>query len=155
MNQVARAPLAIATTRAVRKRLVWLYVFFGPFAVLAVLQVVHGWDRGDERRDMAIYMLLIAAFLAVAPLLLFAGCGRWVARMDERGVTLRNGKTLPWSDYQRIEAVKNRKLRMVNHYELVFSTGKAMIPHLMAENYGEVMQVVRCFEDGGNPFVAG
>lgn len=147
--------MVITTSRSLRKRLTWLYVFFGPFAVLAIAGAVHDWNRGGERREMAIYMLLLATFIVLAPLVLLVGRSRWVVRLDEQGATLRNGETLRWRDYQRIEAVKNRKLRMPDHYVLVFTTGQAMVPHLMAENDGEVMEIVRCFEDGGNPFVAG
>jgi hypothetical protein len=153
MTQVPRAPLVIVASREVYKRLRWIYLFVTPFAALAVAQAVHDWNRGDQQRETAIYMLLLGAFMMGAPLFMLWARTRWVARMDEHGVTLRNGKTFAWKDYQRIEAVKNRKLRMINHYELVFTTGRAGVFHLMAENYGEVMEIVRCFEDGGNPFV--
>ena len=153
MQQVARPPLVIVASRDLYKRIRLAYIFLTPFAVLGIAQAVHDWNRGSQQRDMAYVMIGLALFMMTSPLLLLVARRKWVARIDEHGVTLRNGKQFAWRDYRGFEAVKNHKLRMIDHYELVFATGRAFIAHLHAENADEVMAVVRCFEDGGNPFV--
>jgi hypothetical protein len=150
-----RAPLVVVTARHYWKRIAWLYVGLAPFAALAVAQAMHDWDRGGERRDMAYAMLGIAAFMLLVPAVLLWARTRWVARFDEHGVTLRNGRTFQWRDFERVEAVKNRRLRIINHYDLVFKTGRAGVFYRMAANDSEVIDVLRALEAGTNPFAGG
>lgn len=68
---------------------------------------------------------------------------RGVKVLDESGVTRRDGRHLPWSDYQ-----KQKRVNMVrqhgqpgplNHVDLIFATGKARVLPLTLENAGEVL----------------
>lgn len=147
-----REPLVIVTSRGYWKRIKWLGIGLGLFALLGVKTAIYNWDRGDDQRTTAYYMLGIAVFLCSVPAIMLWARTRWVSCLDEQGVTLRNGRRFLWRDYERIEVVRHQKLRMTNNYNLVFKTGTVGIYHLMAENYGEVMEVVRQLESGTNPF---
>ena len=149
-----RAPLIVVTSRGYWKRIQWLSIGLGLFALLAIKTAIYNWDGGSDQRTTAYYMLGIAAFFCAVPLIYLWARTRWVLRFDEQGVTLRNGRTFAWKDFERVDVVRFQKLRTTNNYNLVFKTGTAGVYHLMAENYGEVMEVVRALEAGTNPFTS-
>ena len=149
-----RPPLIVVTSRGYWKRIQWLSIGLGLFALIAFKTAIYNWDRGSDQRTTAYYMLGIAAFFCAVPLVYLWARTRWVQRFDEQGVTLRNGRTFAWKDFERVDVVRFQKLRTTNNYNLVFKTGTAGVYHLMAENYGEVMEVVRALEAGTNPFTS-
>jgi hypothetical protein len=151
-----RPPLEIPTARHYWKRIVLLYVLVLPFVALGVGQAAKDIGR-PERREMVWAMASIGVFLLLAPTVLLLARRRWVRRMDEHGVTLRSGRTFAWRDFRGVETrlIENLKPRIVvNHYDLVFTTGRAGVFFRMAANEDEVELVVDRLARGENPFVA-
>ncbi len=70
---------------------------------------------------------------------------RWAKTFDDAGVTRRDGRQFRWSDLKDIKYVRVR-LRsgqeVLNHVEVIFDGGKAMVFHLMLENANEVMGLI-------------
>jgi hypothetical protein len=149
-----RPPLVIVTSRGYWKRIKWLGIGLGLFALLGIKTAIYNWDRGSDQRTTAYYMLGIAAFFVAVPAIYLWARTRWVHRFDQNGVKLRNGRAFLWKDFERVDVVVHQKLRTVNNYNLVFKTGTAGVYHLMAENYGDVMEVIRALEAGTNPFTS-
>jgi hypothetical protein len=149
-----RPPLELRTARGYWKRIIGLWVGTGLFASLAIAQSVHTLMRPSAQKEMAIYMLLVAAFLLLAPGVLLIARRRWVVRFDERGVTLRNGRTFSWTRFEKLEPRRSHKNRFINNYDLVFSDGTAGVYHHMVENYHELRVVIAALERGENPFTS-
>jgi hypothetical protein len=98
-------------------------------------------------------MLVAAATLLAIPMFLMWTRRSWVARFDEHGVTLRNGRTFAWPDFERVVPRKMRPRSYgINHYDLVFRTGKARVFHQMATNRAQVVSIVDALGRGENPF---
>jgi hypothetical protein len=64
----------------------------------------------------------------------------WAKTFDGMGVTRRDERQFQWSDLKNIRYVHVRGV--LNHVELIFYNGKAMIFPLMLKNGGEVMSFI-------------
>lgn len=148
-----RPPLELPTARHYWHRIVWIYVLVAPFVAMAAGQAALDYGR-PERLEMFLGLSGIAAFLLLVPTVLLLARRRWVARMDGDGVVLRNGRRFSWSDFRGVEARHNRRLRIVNHYDLVFTDGRAGVFHRMVANPFELENVLYALERGENPFTA-
>lgn len=146
-----RPPLLVRTSTDFWKRLTLIYALILPFAAIALAQILSTIGEGGHSTETAFMMLGVIAFMLVAPLALVVGRRWWVERFDDRGVTLRNGRHFSWTDFVRAEPRK-RGRGFVNNYDLVFRTGTASVYHLMAENRGEVMDVLNALMRGENPY---
>ena len=73
----------------------------------------------------------------------------WAKTFDESGVTRRDGRQLRWSGLKKIQYVHVRG--MLNHIELIFNDGKAMVFPLMLENGGQVMNFIGSLPGGKPP----
>jgi hypothetical protein len=93
--------------------------------------------------------------LMIAPAwLLIQRRATWIARMDGDGVTLRSGKRLPWSDFEKVVDVQAVRggARWHNHYELIFRSGRARVFDRMLANADEAVPAVTALMRGENPF---
>jgi hypothetical protein len=148
-----RAPLEIPTARHYWRRIIWLYVGLSPFVLLGLAQASRDWGR-PERQDMAYAMIGVVIVMLALPTGLLLARRLWVARMDSDGVMLRNGRRFAWSSFKAVEPIKNRRVRIINHYDLVFAEGRAGVFFRMAANQPEVEQVIVAIARGQNPFRA-
>jgi hypothetical protein len=148
-----RPPLELPTARHYWHRIVWIYVMVTPFAAMAGGQAALDFGR-PERFEMVLGLSGVAAFLLLVPTVLLLARRRWVARMDHAGVVLRNGRRFAWADFRGVEPVRNRRLRFVNHYDLVFTGGRAGVFHHMVANPFELENVLHALAHGENPFTA-
>ncbi len=73
----------------------------------------------------------------------------WAKIFDDTGVTRRDGKQLRWSGLKKIQYVHVRGV--LNHVELIFNDGKAMVFPLMLENAGDVMRYISGLPGGKPP----
>ncbi len=74
---------------------------------------------------------------------------RWAKVFDDWGVTRRDGRQFRWSDLKEIKYVRVRSRSgqsYLNHIEVIFEGGKAMVFHLMLENAHEVMSLLERFQ---------
>ena len=93
--------------------------------------------------------------LGLGALLMLLQQRRWAKIFDETGVTRRDGQQFRWADLKNIRFVHLRRATTVgqgplNHIELIFDGGKALVFPLMLENRGEVMSFVSRLP-GGQP----
>jgi hypothetical protein len=142
--------LEVVTSAELRKRTRLLCIFFWPFALLGIVQIVHDLRRG-QRFDEWAFMIPLFLICAAAPFFLYALRYREIHIFDEEGVTLRTGKRYRWDRFVRIESHRRRHIGH-NHYEVTFEDGRCAIADLMADNYQEVRDVVAKLEAGTNPF---
>jgi hypothetical protein len=87
---------------------------------------------------------LITAGLS-APLMMLSQRS-WAKTFDGMGVTRRDARQFQWPDLKNIRYVHVRGA--LNHIELVFNDGKAMIFPLMLKNGGEVMSFISRLPSG-------
>ncbi len=73
----------------------------------------------------------------------------WAKTFDNSGVTRRDGKQFPWSGLKNVRYIHVRGV--LNHVELVFNNGKAMVFPLMLENGGDVMRYISGLPGGKPP----
>ncbi|MEW6209294.1 MAG: hypothetical protein AB1631_13060 [Acidobacteriota bacterium] len=86
---------------------------------------------------------LLALLFSTPPFIMLLLQRRWAKLFDDAGVTRRDGRQFRWHDLKDIKYVRVRArsgLTYLNHIELIFNDGKAMVFHLMLENAGEVMR---------------
>ena len=100
---------------------------------------------------MGIFGLLM---MAAPAFLLYRRRVTWAARFDGEGVTLMNGKRLPWSELEKVVDVHVVRggAKWHNHYELVFRSGQARVFDRMLANADEVLGLLKALERGENPF---
>jgi hypothetical protein len=92
-------------------------------------------------------LIFIALFsLGIGALLMYMEYRRWGRTFDGTGVTRQDGNQLFWADLQKKvfihRALPGSSNGPLNHIELVFSDGKALVFPLMLENAEEVMAFV-------------
>lgn len=141
--------LEVITSAELRKRTRLLCLFFWPFALLGIAQIVHDIRRGQRFEDWW-WMIPVTLMVAIGPFFLYLGRGKEVKTFDEHGVTTRSGRKFAWARFLRIEDYKRR--RMHNHFELHFEDGVAAVADLMADNYAEIREVIAELEAGKNRF---
>jgi hypothetical protein len=141
--------LDVITSAELRKRTRLLCLFFWPFAVLGIVQIVHDIRRGRQL-DEWVWMIGVIAMVAIGPFFLYLGRGKEVKRFDEQGVTTRSGRVFSWDRFVRVADYKRR--RMHNHFELHFEDGVAVVADLMADNYAEIREVIAELEAGTSRF---
>lgn len=95
--------------------------------------------------------------LGLGALLMLFQQRRWAKIFDDTGVTRRDGQQFRWTELKNIKFVHLRRATTVgqgplNHVELIFNDGKALIFPLMLENRGEVMGFIGR-QPGGQPAV--
>lgn len=75
---------------------------------------------------------------------------RWAKVFDDLGVTRRDGRQFRWNDLKDIRYVRVRRAgrEYLNHIELIFDGGKALVFHLMLENANEVMGFIENLQSG-------
>ncbi len=83
-----------------------------------------------------------------AVLMLLSQLG-WAKTFDNSGVTRRDGRQFPWSGLKKIQYVHVRGV--LNHVELIFKDGKAMVFPLMLENGGDAMRFISGLPGGKPP----
>jgi hypothetical protein len=93
--------------------------------------------------------------LGLGALLMLFQHRRWAKIFDDAGVTRRDGQQFRWADLKTIKFVRVRRATTVgegplNHIELIFNDGKALIFPLMLENRSEVMSFIGALP-GGRP----
>ena len=148
-----RPPLEVRTASHYWKRIVLLYVFLGPFAGMGIVQGAHDLQRhGWAQWDKLLMVLGVVVVLLAAPCALLVSRRRWVARFDEHGVTLRNGRRFSWEGFLNVEERRSHNGRFVNNYDLVFRDGTAGVYHHMAANDAEVLAALAALKRGENPF---
>jgi|SRR5579859_5552077 len=97
---------------------------------------------------VAIISLLTAG---IGGLLMLIQQRRWAKIFDDRGVTRRDGQQFRWSNLEKIRFIHIRTA--LNHIELIFSDGKALIFPFMLENRSEVMSFIGHLP-GGQPAIS-
>lgn len=142
--------LEVIASAELRKRTRLLCIFFWPFALLGIAQIVHDIRRGQRFEDWW-WMIPVTLMVATGPFFLYALRYREVKVFDEEGVTVRNGKRYRWDRFVRIEDHKRRHIGH-NHFELTFEDGRCAIADLMADNFHEVRAVAAQLQAGKNPF---
>jgi hypothetical protein len=94
------------------------------------------------KQSYYVQVILIGIFtLGIGALLIYIEHRRWAQVFDPAGVTRIDGKKFLWQDLQEKRRVnmRNRANAPLNHIELIFSGGKALVFPLMLENRCEVM----------------
>lgn len=148
-----RPPLEVRTASHYWKRIILLYVLLLPFVAVATAQGVREIRQdGLAQWEKLLMMLVVVLALLLTPCALLVARRHWVARFDEHGVTLRNGRRFLWENFLRVEERRSHRGRFLNNYDLVFRDGTAGVFHHMAENYVEVIAVVGVLSRGENPF---
>jgi len=99
------------------------------------------------KRSYYIRLILIALFsLGIGAILMLMEYRRWGRTIDGTGVTRQDGGQLFWADLQKKlyvhRAPPGTREGPLNHVELLFSDGKALVFPQMLENEEEVMTFV-------------
>jgi hypothetical protein len=92
------------------------------------------------------WMKLLALLFSTPPFIMLLLQRRWAKLFDDTGVTRRDGRQFGWHDLKDIKYVRVRARSgqtYLNHIELIFNQGKAMVFHLMLENAGEVIERIK------------
>lgn len=89
-------------------------------------------------------LILTALFtLGIGALLMYMEYRRWGRTFDGVGVTRNDAKQFPWADLQKKlfihHSSSGRKHAPLDHVQLVFNDGKALVFPLMLENVDQVM----------------
>lgn len=132
-----------------------LGALFGmPLLIGGLMAFAEG--RTDRGVEGVLWGLGTFMFLAALPsaIMLLAKRGS-VRRFDERGVTLHNGRLLPWSDFTEVRTVyvkRNAQRGIVNNYTLVFKNRKAPVYFKAAKNRAELLEVIDSLKSGRNPW---
>jgi hypothetical protein len=135
--------IELKTGKQYWRRVAILWVMFGLFGLVISAMA--------KRPAVGLFGLLVM----VAPgLMLVSRRMTWAARLDAEGVTLRSGKRLPWSDFDKVVDVHAVRggAKWHNHYELVFRSGRARVFDRMLENGDAVVGALQALERGDNPF---
>ena len=81
--------------------------------------------------------------VGIGALLMYLEYRRWAKIFDSMGVTRQDGKRFLWQDLKEKRFIHMRsrygKEGPLNHVELVFSDGKALVFYLMLENSAQIM----------------
>jgi hypothetical protein len=135
--EAAMQTVELELDKSWRWRLGCLGLLLFPLALLFGAGAVNTFLKG-QGPGLVLLFLFFSTVGAFAYFPLHAR--RWARRIDERGVTLRNGQFLPWSEYQGL----TRTLRggSVTRYMLRFSSGNAFVIPLLTGNYGDVRPVM-------------
>ena len=143
----------IITSRGYWKRIRFLALVTSPFVLLALLNAYHAFT-GDthDGTTMGFAMLAVGAMVGCGPIVLLIARRYWVQRFDEQGVVLRNGRRFLWKDFQKIEPRYATRYKVLNNYDLYFTTGTAGVYHRMAENYDELLAILEELKAGKNRF---
>jgi hypothetical protein len=99
------------------------------------------------KRSYYIRLIFTALFtLGIGAILMFMEYRRWGRTFDGTGVMRQDGNQLFWADLQKKvfihRALPGSSNGPLNHIELLFSDGKALVFPLMLENAEEVMTFV-------------
>jgi hypothetical protein len=151
-----REPLEVLVGRRLRNKILLLYAVLGPIAALAVFNAYNAMrSKSPSGGVMTALWIGGALFMLGIPLFLVVVQRKRVVRLDERGVVLRNGRTFAWSDFAGVEPrfIHHKGVETLNHYDLVFHTGRAGVFHRLADNQDEVERVITAIMKGDNPFV--
>jgi hypothetical protein len=107
------------------------------FPALFLLIKFPGWTK------------LFGVVFSTPPFIMLLLQRRWAKIFDDAGVTRRDGRQFRWHDLKDIKYVHVRRAgqEYLNHIELVFDGGKAMVFHLMLENADEVMSLIESLQD--------
>ena len=95
--------------------------------------------------------------LGLGALLMLLQQRRWAKIFDDTGVTRCDRRQFRWTDLKNIKFVHVRRATTVgqgplNHVELIFNDGKALIFPLVLENRNEVMSLIGSLP-GGQPAI--
>jgi hypothetical protein len=147
----------IKTARSYWWRMGCLGAILGGIALIflasGVRSLLNPSPYGDDLGSVAFRTLVIVAMCAFPAFVLRHFRRRWVTRIDERGVTRRDGKVFAWSGFKGVKAIRRKGTGPINHYELHFQDGSAHVYHQVIENAREVLAVVTALERGPNPFL--
>ena len=80
--------------------------------------------------------LLLPLTLGVGTMVLWAQARQWPRRIDRKGVQLRSGRYVPWSEINRIGVTKRQFDEELVRVDLYFDSGKAQVPAAKLQ-YGE------------------
>ena len=112
--------------------------------------------EGRVKQSYYVRVSIIGLFtLGLGALLMLLQQRHWAKIFDDIGVTRRDGRQFRWADLKNIKFVHVRRAATVgqgplNHIELIFNDGKALIFPLMLENRNEVMSLIGSLP-GGQP----
>jgi hypothetical protein len=103
--------------------------------------------EAQVKRSYYVRVALIGILsVGLGALLMWLEYRRWVRVLDGTGATRRDGKQFLWANLREVKVVRMRlrsgQLGGLNHVELVFSDGKALVFPLMLENRREVMAFI-------------
>jgi hypothetical protein len=87
--------------------------------------------------------LLLPLTLGVGTLAMFANAMRWPRQLDARGIVLRNGRLMRWSDITRLGVVEHHFEREVIELDVYFTNGVARVPVRHLEDGEQVAAAVR------------
>jgi hypothetical protein len=150
--------IEIKTAKSYWKRMGCLGAVFGSIALLSLVagvsSLVNPGPYGNDPRSVAIRTVPVVVLCLIPVFILRHSRQRWVARIDERGVTRRDGKLFAWGGFKGVRAIRRRPNAPINHYELHFQDGSAHVYHQVTENAPEVLNLVSALERGVNPFAA-
>jgi hypothetical protein len=121
--------------------------YWGRIAILWALFAFIGLAISASARKPALGLLGIAIALAPSAML-WRRRATWVARLDDEGVTLRNGRRLSWSELEQVTDVHARRgaAEWHSHFELRFKRGRARVFDRMLANGDEVVGAIRARE---------
>ena len=96
------------------------------------------------KRSYYMRVIFIGLFSAgIGALIMYLEYRRWAKTFDGTGVTRQDGKQFHWTDLKEKRLIHMRsrygKKGPLNHVELVFSDGKALVFYLMLENGPQIM----------------
>jgi serine/threonine protein kinase len=103
---------------------------------------------------LALPALALLLSVIVIPLMFVAEKKRIPRFIDPSGITMRNGLKLPWSEYQGIRIVRERRnhTRAEVGVELLFAHGEALICYRPIKNLPQVMWIVEALKQQRKPF---
>jgi hypothetical protein len=136
----------IETDKIFNKRIKRLFLMFTPLAGLFFLLASQG-----KGTDGMIALMVLLGFvvwgIALLPIVLR---GRWVTKLDDEGVTLRNGRKLAWTKFERMVVWRQRG--RISNYDLVFAGGTGSVRHLLTPNRIEVEKLMNDIMLNQDPF---
>ena len=106
------------------------------------------------KRSYYVRVAIIGLFsLGLGALLMLFQYRLWAKSFDQDCVIRRDGHQFWWADLKNIKFVHMRGRAMVgegplNHIELIFNHGKALVFPLMLENRDEVMSFISALPGG-------
>jgi hypothetical protein len=135
----------LKTSGAYWRRIGLLWAMFGFFGL-----VMTAMARSPALGIFGIVVVVAPAWL------LWRRRVTWAARLDADGVLLRNGKRLPWADFEKVVDVHAVRggARWHSHYDLVFRSGRASVFDRVLANADEAVRALKALERGENHFLS-